>query len=198
MTTFVPGTLEKDLRKYAMSLQQIGPSLDTANTNISTNTTNIATNTTNITSNTSAITSLQTAGQGLTNVSGSLAVSLSKITNSISGDVSLNNTANYFDGPSVAQGTSGTWFASGTVTVTDTSVARIFAKLWDGTTVIASAEQRIDTAGGIYCLSLSGFISSPAGNIKISCRDVTNTTGKILANDTTNAKDSTISAIRIA
>jgi hypothetical protein len=120
------------------------------------------------------------------------------IANSLAGDVPLNNTANYFDGPSVAQGASGTWFASGTVTVTDSSIARIFAKLWDGTTVIASAEQRIDTAAGVYCLSLSGFIASPVGNIRISCRDVTNTTGKILFNDTSNSKDSTITAYRIA
>src|SRR2546426_953355 len=40
---------------------------------------------------------------------------LTPITNSLGADVALNNTANYFDGPSVAQGTSGTWFASGTV-----------------------------------------------------------------------------------
>src|SRR5512146_502647 len=43
------------------------------------------------------------------------------VTNSLSGNVALNNISNFFDGPSVAQGTGGTWFASGTVTLTDTS-----------------------------------------------------------------------------
>ena len=47
--------------------------------------------------------------------------SFSPIANSISGNVALNNTSNYFDGPSVAQGTSGTWFVSGTVTVEDSA-----------------------------------------------------------------------------
>jgi hypothetical protein len=48
MATYVPGTGEVDLKKYAMSLQQIGPKLDTAQTNIATNTSNIATNTSSI------------------------------------------------------------------------------------------------------------------------------------------------------
>lgn len=47
--TYVPGTLETDLKKVIMSLQQIGPRLDTANGNVATNTANIATNATNIT-----------------------------------------------------------------------------------------------------------------------------------------------------
>lgn len=48
MATYVPGTDESDHKKQNMSLQQIGPKLDTATTNIATNTTNIATNTTAI------------------------------------------------------------------------------------------------------------------------------------------------------
>jgi hypothetical protein len=56
-------------------------------------------------------------------------------------DVPLNNTANYFDGPSTAQGASGTWFAAGTITLTDTGTTAIYAcKLWDGTTVISSGQ----------------------------------------------------------
>lgn len=184
MTTYVPGTLEKDLKKYAYSLQQLGPGLDTATTNIATNATNI--------------TALQTAGQGLTNVSGSLAVSLSKITASLSGDVALNNVANYFDGPSIAQGTSGTWFVSGAVTLNDTSAAVFDVKLWDGTTVIASAVTNNFAASGVITVALSGFLASPANNLRISVKDATNTTGKILFNASGNSKDSTISAIRIA
>ncbi len=122
---------------------------------------------------------------------------LAPITNSLSGDVALNNTANFFDGPSVAQGTAGTWFVSGTVTVLDTSPAAIYAKLWDGTTVIASARTYISTAGQDISITLSGFLATPAGNLRISVRDVTNTSGNIKFNDTGLSKDSTISAYRI-
>lgn len=62
---------------------------------------------------------------------------ITPLSNSLGADVPLNNTANYFDGPSVAQGTSGTWFASGTVTCKDTAGASFFAKLWDGASVLA-------------------------------------------------------------
>ena len=123
----------------------------------------------------------------------------SQVTNSLSGDVALNNTANYFDGPSVAQGTSGTWFVSGTVTVTDTasSPAGFNIKLWDGTTVVASQQISVPTATYNGQCALSGFITSPAGNLRISVRDVTATSGKIVFNNSGNAKDSTITAFRI-
>src|SRR5258708_17127371 len=45
------------------------------------------------------------------------------ITNSLGADVLLNNTTIYFDGPSIAQGNTGTWSVSVTVTFTDTTTA---------------------------------------------------------------------------
>ena len=141
------------------------------------------------------------SGVGLTGgpitTTGSLAVSLTTLANSLSSDVALTNTSSYFDGPSVAQGSSGVWFASGTVTFTDTATARIRAKLWDGTTIADSAESRVDTAAGNFCMSLSGILTNPSSNIKISVQDNSNTTGKILANATGSAKDSTITVMRI-
>lgn len=123
---------------------------------------------------------------------------LSSITNSTGADVALNNTANYFDGPVVVQGTSGTWFASGTVTVVDTAgAADIFAKLWDGTTVIDSSRVAIPAAGSVMTIALSGVITSPAGNLRISCKDISSTSGAIKFNSTTNSTDSTITAIRV-
>ncbi len=120
-----------------------------------------------------------------------------RFTNSLGADVLLNNTANYFDGPSVAQGTAvGPWFASGTVTIFDTAAAIVFCKLWDGTTVIASASNTLAASSAINT-SLSGVITSPAANIRISCRDSSNTTGKILFNNTGNSKDATITAFRL-
>jgi len=130
---------------------------------------------------------------------GGAKVAPSPITNSLGADVALNNTANYFDGPSIAQGTSGTWFVSGSVTVYDTVVpVGINAKLWDGTTVIASANMSALTAGNPIVIALSGYIASPAGNLRISVKDLTAITGKILFNQSGNSKDSTITAIRIA
>jgi hypothetical protein len=128
-------------------------------------------------------------------------VSPSQLTASLGADVLLNNTANYFDGPSVAQGTSGTWWASGTVTFTEAVASNFYAKLWDGTTVIASSGLTIPSGGAganPWSISLSGWITNPAGNIRISCRDATATTGKIVFNFTGNSKDSTVSVYRIA
>lgn len=124
---------------------------------------------------------------------------ISSLTNSLSSDVNLNNTASYFDGPSVAQGTVGTWFASGTVTLIDTGASSgFFLKLWDGTNVLASASQIGAIANGYLTVALSGQIASPTGNIRISVRDSSSTGGKILFNQSGNSKDSTVTVFRLA
>ena len=140
-----------------------------------------------------------TAGVGLSGGTdtGTIAVNLSTLTNSLGADVALNNIANYFDGPSVSQGVTGTWLVFGTVTVTDTTAAFVNVKLLDGTTVIAATTAALN-ASFTAAVSLSGIITSPAGNLRISCRDTTNTTGKILFNNSGTSKDSTITAMRIA
>jgi hypothetical protein len=116
--------------------------------------------------------------------------------NTLSGNVALNNTANYFDGPSVAQGTSGTWFASGTLTLATTGTNdTIRCKLWDGTTIISSTVT-LSTTGQYTSLALSGYLTSPAANIKISCRDLTSTGGTIQF-DAGNANDASLFAFRI-
>lgn len=126
-------------------------------------------------------------------------VTLSQITNSLSGDVALNNTGLFFVGPTVAQGTVGTWFASGSVTVTDTAgVAQFIAKLWDGTTVINSTLVITSLANRPMCISLSGILSSPAGNIRISVKDSSSASGAIVFNNSGESKDSTLTAMRIA
>lgn len=139
-----------------------------------------------------------TLGVGLTNSVNDLRVSLSTTANSLASNVSLNNTGLYFDGPSAAQGTSGTWFASGAVTVQDTAgAAQIRCKLWDGTTVIASTTQFTPAASAPVSIHLSGVLASPAANIRISCDDITSTNGQILFNNSSNSKDSTVSVFRI-
>jgi len=125
--------------------------------------------------------------------------SMAPITNSLGADVSLNNTGSYFDGPSIAQGTSGTWFVSGSVNITDTAGAAAYIiKLHDGTTTISSTTETGESANNLRTVTLSGFIQSPAGNLRISVRDTSSTSGKILFNQSGFSKDSTISAIRIA
>jgi len=121
------------------------------------------------------------------------------ITNALGSDVALNNISNYFTGPTVAQGSTGTWFASGTVTVIDTGGASTFyVKLWDGTTVIASCV--VTTAGSASnaSVTLAGYLATPAGNIRISVRDTIGTNGFIRFNTSGESKDSTLFAIRIA
>lgn len=139
---------------------------------------------------------LSTNGTGL--VTATTIVALATATSTALGaDVNLNATATYFDGPSIAQGNgTGVWFVTGNVVVTDTANAQVYVKLWDGATVIASIDNTI-SAGFIVGLTLSGFITSPAGNLRLSCRDISNTSGKILFNTTGNSKDSNITAIRI-
>ena len=131
--------------------------------------------------------------------SNAFAPAITTLSNSLAGDVALNNTAAYFTGPTVAQGTAGTWFVSGTVTVNDTAGEGVMlAKLWDGTTVIASARQIVPSSNRVSCIALSGVIASPAGNLRISCRDIASTSGVIYSNITGESKDSTITAVRIA
>jgi hypothetical protein len=122
---------------------------------------------------------------------------LSKANNSLGSNTAIAS-GSYTDGPSCAQGTSGTWFASGTITVKFTGNCILAVKLWDGTTVISSA-RLLGTATAFqdtWTLALSGYITSPAGNIRISANgSAANATFQF--NDSGNSKDCTISAIRI-
>lgn len=125
-----------------------------------------------------------------------------QITNALGADVNLNNTGTYFDGPSIAQGSTGTWFACGQVLVGDTTGgAMIDVKLWDGTTVIASGGTNTSAAGGVgggwNTVSLCGYITSPAGNIRMSAKDIGSTNGVMKFNFTGLSKDSTVSAFRV-
>lgn len=120
-----------------------------------------------------------------------------QITNSLSANVNLSSGLTYFDGPAVAQGSTGTWCASGTVTLLTGGGADSYkAKLWDGTTVIASAETGITAGGAVGAVSLSGCLSTPAGNIRISIEPNGRTDGTMLFNGSGNSKDSTITAWR--
>lgn len=126
-------------------------------------------------------------------------VSGARLTNSIAADVTLTNVGTYYDGPSVAQGATGTWFASGTVSLAGNNPDTFYVKLWDGTTVIASGLCGFNGTGPyVNTISLSGYITSPSGNIRMTAQNTTSGGTIMIANATGNSKDSTVSAIRIA
>lgn len=152
-------------------------------------------------SGTGTVTSV-TGGTGLSGgvitTTGTLAVNLATAANSLAADVTISSTGTFFDGPSMAQGTSGTWHVSGTVTLGDTNASPVQCKLWDGSTVIASGYTRLSQSGTAWgTVSLSGNLASPAGNIRISCRCDTATSVKMYANQSGAGKDSTVSGFRI-
>ena len=93
---------------------------------------------------------------------------LTVISASLGSSVNL-STAAFTDGPSVAQGSSGTWYASGTVTVSNAAANVDYAfKLWDGTNPIAATIYTAAPGLALMTVSLSGAIASPAGNLRIS------------------------------
>lgn len=124
-------------------------------------------------------------------------VVLQKFTTSLGADVSLTSTSNYFDGPSLSLG-AGIWLLNGTVTVLDTVTNNnIRAKLWDGTTVVSSTSGLIIGTGNPVSIALSGIITNPVANAKISCKPANTTTGVMKFNITGESKDSTLTAVRI-
>ena len=114
-------------------------------------------------------------------------------------DVALANVGLFYTGPTVAQGTAGTWFASGSVVLVDAAVGATFnVKLWDGVTVIASGVVASAALGSVVQISLSGILTGPAGNIRISVQDATAATGKIAFNQSGLSKDSILTVFRVA
>src|ERR1700744_2809982 len=71
------------------------------------------------------------------------------VTAALTSDVSINASNPFFDGPSVAQGTTGSFIAFGSVMLTGNSGAvTLVCKLWDGTTTLASASLPLGTGAG--------------------------------------------------
>jgi hypothetical protein len=123
---------------------------------------------------------------------------LAPLTTSLGSNVNLNNTGTYFNGPIVAQGTSGTWFFSGQVSVTDGAGSAAFnVRLTDGTTVIASSRAQTSGANVPLSIPVSGFLTSPAASVMIQVQDVTSTSGVMIYDGSGNAKDCTLTALRI-
>ena len=136
-------------------------------------------------------------------INGSSGGALAKFTNSLGADVTMTNANQFYDGPSTAQGTTGVFLATGTVTVVQGAAGpiQITAKLWDGTTVIATTQitATLNTAGGNVSFPLSGYITNPAANIKISVASngTTETIKAATPNNPAGNTASTLSVVRI-
>jgi hypothetical protein len=141
-----------------------------------------------------------TLGTGLTNAVNDIRTSLTTASNILGGNVTpLSNTI-YNDGPSMAQGTSGTWFVTGAIVIAGTTTTGddIAVKLWDGTTVISSSSFTVSVGNFKHTVHLSGILASPAGNIRISAKNLTTNSGSIIFNGSGNSKDSYVWGVRIA
>lgn len=155
--------------------------------------------TTNATITNNGVTSI-TAGAGISSTGGSaptLSVNQSVLTSSLGSNTTI-ATGSFTDGPGIVTGASGTWWVSGSVTIGDSAgIAQIKCKLWDGATVIASGDGTVPSASTFVVIALSGYLASPASTIRISCQDVTSSSGFFSFNASGASKDSTISAHRI-
>lgn len=137
--------------------------------------------------------------------SGSISIStttttgfLTYVTKSSTVDIALGTLGLFIDGPAVSQGSSGTWAAWGSVTLkTSAAAANFSAVLWDGTTAIDAGIVQVAGSAALATISLAGVMASPAGNLRISGKDITGNTGAMVFNDSGTSRDCTITAIRI-
>lgn len=130
---------------------------------------------------------------------------LPSFSNSIGANIAISNGA-FTTGPTVAQGVVGTFLAMGTVTikVPQTGLSTFLSiKLWDGVTVMASTgiEYPVTLTGqNAISVSLSGVITNPAGNIRISAFDNIGGGGSgaaFLNSISSQGKDSTLVVVQI-
>lgn len=125
---------------------------------------------------------------------------LSAITNSLGSNTALNNST-YTNGPIIAQGTTGTWYVTGTVTLTDSATtALISCKIFDTVTttnILSSVAEHAQVAGLNSSVSMSGFLATPGGSIALACKSSAAATSSMVFNASGNSKDSTLTGFRV-
>lgn len=125
-------------------------------------------------------------------------IKTNSLASTFSSDVAISASV-FTDGPFVTNPTAGTWFASGQVTLNDAGTAAQYElKLWDGTTVFASCIANQAAANAPMVISLSGAISAPAGNIKISAKETVGSAGNFKNNLSGGGKDCVLTAVRLS
>lgn len=100
-------------------------------------------------------------------------------------------------GPSVAQGTSGVWYASGNVSFTDSATNNCSARLTDGTSIIDAGVSTVPAASQFASIALSGVISSPAGNIRIIATVGTTGTASLISTSNTPSPQTNLSTLTV-
>lgn len=121
-----------------------------------------------------------------------------KYAGSLGADVGLTNTGQYFIGPKVSQGSTGVWWASGNVTLLDVNGAATFnGVLRAGSTIVDSGTCTTASALFACSMTLSGFFTSPPGDIHIAVNDGTSVGGAIKWSYSGQGRDSTVSVMRI-
>lgn len=128
-----------------------------------------------------------------------IAVSLTTAQAALGSNVAMGTAGTFTDGPSMAQGATGVWAVSGTVSfVSSSGVAIVACKLWDGTNVINSGFQTTSGTGVVGNMTISGnSVANPPGNIKITCKDTTSNNTSFQFNTSGLSRDSNISGHRI-
>lgn len=113
-------------------------------------------------------------------------------------DVTLNNTANYFDVASVSL-TAGYWYVSAKGTGQDTSAAANFsARIYDGATVHDSNYGSASSNSNFADLACGAIVALTATTtVKLQMRDHSTTAGIARYNQSGAANDCSITAIRI-
>jgi hypothetical protein len=123
------------------------------------------------------------------------------LNNTLGSDTAIGSTGTWVTGPTVAQGSTGVWLAWGTVTINAAaSSARVSARLTDGTNVVSSTNATWPSAvvPAVVSFSLSGIFTSPPGNIRIQAKNDDSTAGGFVYDQSGEAKDCTLTVLRIA
>lgn len=94
------------------------------------------------------------------------ALAANPVSNSLSANVTFNTS--FTDGPSINVGNVGTWFVSGGLSYLLATASTADFIIWDGVTLIQAGSNAPQGAGANAQNSLSGIITNPQGNLKLS------------------------------
>lgn len=94
------------------------------------------------------------------------ALAANPVSNSLSANITFNTS--FTDGPSINVGNVGTWFVSGGLTYQLATAGTADFIIWDGVTLIQSGSNAPQGVGASAQSSLSGIITNPQGNLKLS------------------------------
>jgi hypothetical protein len=98
--------------------------------------------------------------------------------NFITADIALPVANTLVTGPSIAQGTAGTWLVGGKLSFIDTaSSAKFFGVMTDGTTSFAGGQVQTVGANLPAEINFGAIVGSPAGNLRLQLASATTTTG---------------------